>query len=146
MKKIINNLTFQVIIAIILGILTGIFFKGFAPTAQLISKKFIDLITWLIHPIIFLTIVLGVAGTHDMKKVGRVGGKALLYFEIVTTFALIIGITVANLLKPGADFVNHPAVTAMAKIAGFQKAAADMNWGEFLAHIIPSNITDAFAK
>ena len=147
MKRLLSNLTVQVLIGIILGIVVGIFFTGFAPTAQLISKKFIDLITMLIAPIIFFTIVLGIAGMHDMKKVGRVGGKALLYFELVTTFALIIGITVANLLKPGANFVNHPIVAANAsKLADYQKAAANMNLGEFFAHIIPPNIVDAFAR
>ncbi|MDB5010042.1 MAG: dctA, partial [Mucilaginibacter sp.] len=91
MKRLFRNLTFQVLIAIVLGVITGLYFKSFAPTAQLISKTFISLITMLIAPIIFFTIVLGIAGMKDMKKVGRVGGKALLYFEIVTTFALIIG-------------------------------------------------------
>jgi aerobic C4-dicarboxylate transport protein len=93
MKRLISNLTFQVIIAIILGVVVGLYFKGFAPTAQMISKVFISLITMLIAPIIFFTIVLGIAGMSDMKKVGRVGGKALLYFELVTTLALIIGVT-----------------------------------------------------
>ncbi|MGZ3836160.1 MAG: cation:dicarboxylate symporter family transporter, partial [Mucilaginibacter sp.] len=95
MKKLLSNLTFQVLIAILLGVVVGMYFKEFAPTADLISKTFIRMITMLIAPIIFLTIVLGIAGMRDMKKVGRVGGKALLYFEIVTTFALIIGVTVA---------------------------------------------------
>lgn len=105
------------------------------------------MITMLIAPIIFCTIVLGIANMHDMKKVGRVGGKAILYFEIVTTFALIIGLVVANLVKPGANFVNHPVVKDNAsKIADYQKAAADMKWGEFFTHIIPFNIFDSFAK
>jgi aerobic C4-dicarboxylate transport protein len=146
MKRLLTNLTFQVIIAILLGIVVGIFFKGFAPTAQILSKTFISMITMLIAPIIFCTIVLGIAGMQDMKKVGRVGGKALLYFEVVTSFALVIGITVANLLKPGANFVNHPTVNAAAKIADYEKAAADMKWGEFFAHIVPGNMFDAFAK
>jgi aerobic C4-dicarboxylate transport protein len=146
MKRLLTNLTFQVVIAILLGIIVGIFFKGFAPTAQILSKTFISMITMLIAPIIFCTIVLGIAGMQDMKKVGRVGGKALLYFEVVTSFALVIGITVANLLKPGANFVNHPTVNAAAKIADYEKAAADMKWGEFFAHIVPGNMFDAFAK
>jgi len=84
---------------------------------------------------------------HDMKKVGRVGGKALLYFEIVTTFALIIGITVANLLKPGANFINHATAAAnTTKLADYQKAAADMKWADFFTHIVPSNIFAAFAN
>src|ERR1700710_2938834 len=99
MKKLISNLTFQVLVAILLGVVVGYYFKGFGPTADIISKTFIKMITMLITPIIFLTIVLGISSMHDMKKVGRVGGKALLYFELVTTFALIIGVTVANLLK-----------------------------------------------
>jgi len=82
---------------------------------------------------------------RDMKKVGRVGGKALLYFEIVTTFALVIGVTVANLVKPGVGFVNH-VVADNAKLAVYQKAAAEMKWGDFLAHIVPGNVFEAFAK
>ena len=99
----------------------------------------------LIAPIIFFTIVLGIAGMSDMKKVGRVGGKALLYFEIVSTFALIIGVIVANLLKPGEGFVSKVAADS-SKLAVYQKAAADMHWGDFLAHIVPGNVFDASAK
>lgn len=145
MKRIFSNLTFQVFIAIVLGIIAGLYFKSFAPTAQLISKTFISLITMLIAPIIFFTIVLGIAGMRDMKKVGRVGGKALLYFEIVTTFALIIGVTVANIVKPGAGFTSHVAADS-SKLAVYQKAAAEMHWGDFIAHIVPANVFDAFAK
>src|ERR1700742_2690619 len=151
MKRLFANLTFQVLVAIILGIIVGLYFKSFAPTAQLISKTFISMITMLIGPIIFFTIVLGIAGMKDMKKVGRVGGKALLYFEIVTTFALIIGVAVANIIKPG-EIVNlvaapaaHSAADAKA-LANYQKAASEMNWGDFLMHIVPSNVFDAFAK
>jgi aerobic C4-dicarboxylate transport protein len=145
MKRLLSNLTFQVIVAILLGIIVGLYFKQFAPTAQLISKTFISMITMLIAPIIFLTIVLGIAGMRDMKKVGKVGGKALLYFEIVTTFALIIGVAVANLLKPGVGFVTK--VTGdTSKLAVYQKAASDMHWGDFIAHIVPANAFDAFAK
>src|SRR3978361_1148055 len=104
MKKLFTNLNFQVIIGILLGVVVGFCFKSFGPTAKIISQTFISLITMLIAPIIFFTIVLGIAGMSDMKKVGRVGGKALLYFEIVTSFALIIGVTVANIIKPGAGF------------------------------------------
>jgi aerobic C4-dicarboxylate transport protein len=145
MKRLFSNLTFQVLIAIVLGIIVGLYFKSFAPTAQMISKIFISLITMLIAPIIFFTIVLGIAGMSDMKKVGRVGGKALLYFEIVTTFALIIGIAVANIIKPGDGFVST-VKTDTSKLAVYQKAAAEMHWGDFIAHIVPANAFDAFAK
>jgi aerobic C4-dicarboxylate transport protein len=146
MKRLISNLTFQVIIAIILGVMVGLYFKGFAPTAQMISKVFISLITMLIAPIIFFTIVLGIAGMSDMKKVGRVGGKALLYFEIVTTLALIIGVTVANLIKPGANFINNHVKVDASKLAAYEKAASEMKWGDFIVHIVPGNIFEAFAK
>lgn len=146
MKRILSNLTFQVLFAILLGVVVGIYFKGFAPTAQVISKTFISLITMLIAPIIFFTIVLGIAGMSDMKKVGRVGGKALLYFEIVTTLALIIGVTVANLVKPGEGFINTHAPVDAAKLAGYQKAASQMKVMDFLAHIVPGNIFESFAK
>ena len=145
MKRLLSNLTFQVLIAIVLGIIVGLYFKPFAPTAQMISKVFISLITMLIAPIIFFTIVLGIAGMSDMKKVGRVGGKALLYFEIVTTFALIIGVTVANFVKPGEGFVSTVHADT-SKLAVYQKAAAEMHWGDFIAHIVPANAFDAFAK
>jgi len=151
MKRLLSNLTFQVILAIVLGIIVGLYFRGFAPVADDISKTFIKMITLMIVPIIFFTIVLGIAGMSDMKKVGRVGGKALLYFEIVTTFALIIGVAVANIVKPG-EIVNlvaappaHSAADAKA-LATYQKAASEMNWGDLVMHIVPSNVFDAFAK
>ncbi|MFD0763954.1 C4-dicarboxylate transporter DctA [Mucilaginibacter lutimaris] len=146
MKRLFSNLTFQVIIAIILGIVIGLYFKSFAPTAQMISKIFISLITMLIAPIIFFTIVLGIAGMSDMKKVGRVGGKALLYFELVTTTALIIGVAVANIIKPGANFINNHVKVDAAKLAAYEKAGSEMKWGDFITHIVPTNAFEAFAK
>src|SRR5689334_9517965 len=130
MKKLLSNLTFQVNVAIVLGVVVGLYFKDFGPTAKIISDKFIDLIKMLIPFIIFLTIVLGIAGMGDMKKVGRVGGKAILYFEIVTTFALIMGVGFANLLQPGSG-LPAPHGAANAKLQVYQKAASEMKWGEF---------------
>jgi aerobic C4-dicarboxylate transport protein len=143
MNKLFRHLYFQVIIAILLGILVGALFPSFAGTGKIISDIFINLIKMLIAPIIFLTIVLGIARMGDMKKVGRVGGKALLYFEIVTTLAITIGIIVANVLKPGHGVAFHENVSAVAKI---EKDAAGFNWTEFIVHIIPSNAVEAFAK
>ncbi|WP_462264618.1 C4-dicarboxylate transporter DctA [Mucilaginibacter sp.] len=144
MKRILSNLTFQVIVAIILGVAVGRLFPSFASTAKQISDTFIRLITMLIAPIIFFTIVLGIAGMNDMKKVGRVGGKAILYFEVVTTFSLILGVGLANLLKPGNGLlIKHVDVSKLAK---YEKAAAGMHWGEFFTHIVPANIMEAFAK
>ncbi len=146
MKRVITHLTFQVLVAIVIGILVGLNFPGFAPTAKLISQTFINMISMLIAPIIFFTIVLGIAQMGDMKKVGRVGGKALLYFEVITTLAIIIGLLVANIFKPGKGVdvgSTHPDI---AKIQPFQEGAAGMNWLEFVAHIVPKNIFDSFAK
>ncbi|MGQ7857530.1 C4-dicarboxylate transporter DctA [Pedobacter sp. WC2501] len=143
-KKIFSNLTFQVLIAIIIGISVGTYFPGFAPTAKLISQGFINLISMLIAPIIFFTIVLGIAHMGDMKKVGRVGGKALLYFEVVSTVAIAIGLLVANVLKPGAGMVAKAGDAT--KITGYAEQAKDMNWTEFFLHIIPHNVIAAFAE
>lgn len=145
MKRLFKNLTFQVLLAIALGVLVGLYFPAFGPVAQRISKMFISLISMLIAPIIFLTIVLGIAGMNDMKKVGRVGGKALLYFEIVTTFALIIGVTVANIVKPGAGLSMQPN-TDVSKVAQYQEQASEMNLGDFFTHVVPGNFVEAFAK
>ncbi|EEI94282.1 C4-dicarboxylate transporter DctA [Sphingobacterium spiritivorum ATCC 33300] len=142
MHNIFKNLTFQVLTAIILGVLAGIYFPGFADTARIISETFINMIKMVIAPIIFLTIVLGIASMGDMKKVGRVGGKALLYFEIVTTFALIIGLFVAHYTEPGRGVnFNHEGV---ADIQKYKNEAAEINWIEFFTHIVPSNVFKAF--
>jgi aerobic C4-dicarboxylate transport protein len=143
-KKIFSNLTFQVLLAIIIGIYVGAYFPGFAPTAKLISQGFINLISMLIAPIIFFTIVLGIAHMGDMKKVGRVGGKALLYFEIVSTVAIAIGLLVANVLKPGAGMIAKGGDAS--KIVGYAEQAKEMNWAEFFLHIIPHNVIAAFAE
>lgn len=143
MKSILSNLTFQVLVAIALGILVGVFFPWFSSYAELISKSFINMISMLIAPIIFFTIVLGIAHMGDMKKVGRVGGKALLYFEVVTTLAIIIGMVVANLAKPGVGVEVPPG--DVEKLATYTSQAGGINWLEFIAHIIPKNIFQAFA-
>ena len=146
MKRLLSNLTFQVILAIILGIIVGIYFKSFAPAAQTISKVFISMITMLIAPIIFCVIVLGIAGMNDMKKVGRVGGKAIGYFELVTTLALVLGVVLANVLRPGDGMAVNVGKHIDPKLAGYEAQAAQMHWGDFFAHIVPSNIVEAFAK
>jgi len=160
MKKLRSNLTFQVIVAILLGVLVGVLFPGFTSTAKLISQIFINMINMLIAPIIFFTLVLGIARMSDMKKLGRVGGKALIYFEIITTFALALGMIVGNIVRPGdgvdAALINTthtaaPVVTTAASAAAVPAAAATtpaaapFDWMGFLAHIVPRNIFDAFA-
>src|ERR1700747_648379 len=92
----------QVLFAIVLGVLLGVFYPANAVDMKPLGDGFIKLIKMIIAPVIFCTVVSGIAGMQDMKKVGRVGGKALLYFEVVSTFALAIGLIIANLVQPGA--------------------------------------------
>ncbi len=134
----------QVIIGIILGVLVGWLFPSFAPVGKVISEKFIDLIKMIITPIIFFTIVLGIAGAGDMKKVGRVGGKGLLYFEIVTTLALVIGLVVVHIVQPGVGIVVSHLQTE--KVIKITSQATELNWADFITHIIPDNIVKSFAQ
>ena len=143
--KYLRILYVQVIIGILAGVLAGWLFPAFASTAKLISDMFINMIKMIIAPIIFFTIVAGIAGAGEMKKVGRIGLKSILYFEIVSTLSLVIGLVVANLIKPGSGVQFHQA--AAGQVAGGQAVGSQvMNWGEFVSHIVPSNIVDAFAK
>ncbi|MGV3589288.1 MAG: dicarboxylate/amino acid:cation symporter [Adhaeribacter sp.] len=144
MKRLSKNLTFQVLVAITLGILVGTFFPETGAKLKPIGDVFINLIKMVIAPVIFLTIVLGISSMGNLKKVGRVGGKALLYFEVVTTFALVIGLVIANVTKPGVGL----AINNLAKgdISAYQKGAQEINWVEFITHIVPANVVDAFAK
>lgn len=101
MKRLFKNLTFQVLTAIALGVLVGLLWPSVGKEMKPLGDTFINAVKMVIAPIIFLTIVLGIAKMGDMKKVGKVGGKAFIYFEVVTTFALIIGLIVVNVMKPG---------------------------------------------
>ncbi len=137
----------QVIIGILAGIAVGAIWPGVGAGMKPIADTFINMIKMVIAPVIFLTIVGGVGGVGSMKKLGRVGGKALLYFEIVTTLALVIGLVVANVVKPGAG-IDTSAVTVggNADVAKYQKAAGEMDWVSFFTHIVPSNIVKSFAE
>jgi aerobic C4-dicarboxylate transport protein len=142
--KYLKVLYIQVLIGIALGIFCGWFFPSFAPKAKLISDTFINMIRMIIAPVIFCSIVTGIAGAGSMRKVGRVGIKALIYFEIVSTMALVIGLIVANLVKPGAG-VAHNGNQAN-QVAEISRQAESFSWGDFISHIVPSNIVDSFAK
>lgn len=144
--KYLKSLYVQVIIGIILGIIAGWQFPGFNETAKLISETFINMIKMVIAPVIFFTIVAGIAGAGDMKKVGRVGLKAFIYFEIVTTIALIIGLVTANLVKPGVGVtVSNASDSSKEKVAQYVSEAQHMDWGKFFSHIVPHNVVEAFA-
>ena len=116
MKRIARNLTFQVLCAVALGALLGALDPALGRALRPVGDTFVKLVKMVIGPIIFLTIVLGISNIADLKKVGRVGGKALLYFEIVTTFALAIGLIVVNVTRPGAGL----AATSIAAPAGLR--------------------------
>jgi aerobic C4-dicarboxylate transport protein len=136
----------QVLFAIVVGVLLGIFDPAVATKMKPLGDGFIKLIKMIIAPVIFCTVVAGIAGMQDMKKVGRVGGKALLYFEVVSTFALAIGLLVANLIKPGAGFNADVTKLDTSAIAEFTKKAKDQSTVDFLMNIIPNTFFDAFAK
>ena len=136
--KYLRILYVQVLIAIVLGVIVGHFFPGFFSTAKLLADMFINMIKMIIAPVIFVSIVLGIAGAGDLKKVGRVGLKGLIYFELVTTGAIIIGLITANLIKPGSG-IKHAQTVANAP-------NSEIHWQDFIKHIVPENIVEAFAK
>ena len=142
--KYLKILYVQVLIGIILGIVVGLLFPAFFQTGKIISDVFISLIKMVIAPIIFFTVVLGITGAGNMKKVGRVGGKGILYFEIVSTIALLIGLVVGTFIKPGKGVVL--ANTNTEKVAAYVDQGKEMNWVDFFTHIVPDNIIGAFAK
>jgi aerobic C4-dicarboxylate transport protein len=144
MKRLTSHLYFWVLLAIIAGGTLGYFDPEFAVKLKPLGDGFIALIKMLISPVIFCTVVLGIAGAGDMKKVGRVGAKALIYFELVSTFALAIGLVVVNALRPGDGFNVDPATLDAKAVANYAKAATEQSTVEFLLHIIPRTFTDAF--
>jgi aerobic C4-dicarboxylate transport protein len=145
-KPFYTNLWVQVLIAITLAVLFGRFYPAKAIAMKPLGDGFVRLITMIISLIIFCTVVSGIGSMQDMKKVGRVGGKALLYFEAVSTLALFVGLVVGNLVHPGTGLnVNASTLDAKA-VADYAGQAKAQSIPEFLLHIIPTTIVDAFAK
>ena len=144
MKGIYRRLYFWVLAAIIAGVALGHFAPGLGQKLGPVSEGFIALIRMLIGPIVFCTVALGITHAGDMKKVGRVGLRTIVYFEAVSSIALFIGIAVGNILKPGAGFHADPSKLDNAKVAGFTKTAENMNVADYLLHIIPNTFFDAF--
>ena len=143
--KYLKTLYVQVIIAIVIGILAGHFYPAFAVQLKPLGDGFIKLIKMMIAPIIFCTIVTGIAGMQNTKKVGRVGLKAILYFEVVTTLALIIGLVVINILKPGVGMNIDPATLDTKSVENFITESKSQSVGDFLMHVIPENIVNALS-
>jgi aerobic C4-dicarboxylate transport protein len=145
-KPLYTSLWAQVLVAIALAIALGHFFPSRGIAMKPLGDGFIKLITMIITLVIFCTVVSGIAGMQDIKKVGRVGGKALIYFEIVSTLALLLGMIVGNVLRPG-DGLNVNASTLDAKaVMDYAGQAKAQNAPDFLMHIIPTTVVDAFAK
>lgn len=146
LKKLFGGLYGQVLLAIAAGVLLGHLSPGWGAQMKPLGDGFIKLIKMLIAPLIFSTIVAGMAGMGDLKKVGRVGAKALLYFEVVTTVALLIGLGVVKLVRPGVGLNIDPAQLDGKAVEGYAHAARGQSTVEFLLNIIPSNVVDAFAR
>ena len=143
-----NTLYLQVLAGIVLGGVLGYVKPAWGVELKPLGDAFVNLVKMLIGPIIFTTVVVGLAGMGDLKKVGRVGAKALFYFEIVTTLALVIGLVVSNVFRPGDGF--HATAETLAKGAGsvtkYTSAAQGMGTVDFLMHIIPKTFVSAFAE
>jgi aerobic C4-dicarboxylate transport protein len=137
---------FQVCVAVVLAVVLGYLSPARAVAMKPLGDGFIRLVTMIITPIIFCTVVSGIAGMQDMKKVGRVGGKALLYFEVVSTLALFIGLVVGNVVHPGGAFHVDPVTLDAKAVASYAGAAKAQSATDFVMHIIPTTIVDAFAK
>lgn len=145
-KPIYKVLYFQVICAILLGIALGYFFPEIGDKMKPLGDGFIKLIKMLIAPVIFCTVVIGIAGMEDMKKVGKVGGVALLYFEVVSTIALIIGLIMVNVLQPGNGMHVDPSTLDTKAISAFTSGQKVQSSVDFFLNIIPNTIVGAFTS
>jgi aerobic C4-dicarboxylate transport protein len=145
-KPLYKSLYVQVLTAVALGVFLGHFYPQTGSDMKPLGDAFIKLIKMIIAPIIFCTVVVGIAGMEDMKKVGKTGGLALLYFEVVSTVALIIGLVVVNLLQPGSGMHVDPASLDTKGIAAYTAPGKMQGTVDFLLNIIPTSVIDAFAK
>jgi aerobic C4-dicarboxylate transport protein len=145
-KSLHRSLYFQVVVALVAGIAVGHFYPKFGADLKPLGDAFINAIKMVITPVIFCTIVSGIAGMESLKKVGRVGGKAILYFEVITTLALILGMVVANVVQPGAGINADLASLDSGAVAQIAQKAQPQTTMQFILAIIPSSVVEAFAK
>ena len=138
-----GTLYLQVIVAIMLGVLVGYFFPATGEALKPLGDAFIKLVKMIIAPVIFLTIVTGIAGIRDLGAVGRVAGKAFAYFLFFSTLALVIGMVVANVVQPGAGLNIDPATLDTSKIADYTAKAHDATLTGFLLEMIPDTFVSA---
>lgn len=145
-KRFYQHLYVQVLAAIAFGVLLGNFFPETGVAMKPLGDGFIKLIKMIITPVIFCTVVTGIAGMEDMKKVGRVGAKAILYFEVITSFALAIGLVVVKIIQPGAGFNADVTKLDTKALAAYTSQAKSHSMVDFVMNVIPSSVVDAFAK
>jgi aerobic C4-dicarboxylate transport protein len=145
-KPFYKSLYLQVVIAIVIGVVLGYAAPSTAEAMKPLGDGFIKLIKMMIAPIIFCTVVVGIAGMEDMKKVGKTGGLALLYFEVVSSIALVIGLLIINVVQPGAGMNIDVASLDAKGVAAYTKPGQMTSTTEFILAIIPNTIVDAFAK
>jgi len=145
-KPLYRSLYVQVLLAILVGVLLGHFYPESGAAMKPLGDGFIKLIKMIIAPIIFCTVVVGIAGMEDMKKVGKTGGLALLYFEIVSSIALVVGLVIVNLVKPGVGMNIDPASLDTKGIAAYTGPGKMQSTTDFLLNVIPNTVVDAFAK
>ncbi|MBL8269364.1 cation:dicarboxylate symporter family transporter, partial [Steroidobacter sp.] len=141
-----STLYVQVLIAIAIGVLLGHFMPETATLFKPLGDGFIKLIKMLIAPIIFCTVVTGIAGMENMKAIGKTGALALLYFEVVSTIALVVGLVIVNVVQPGAGMNVDVSLLDPKAVATYAKAAEQQSVIDFLLNVIPTTIVDAFAK
>jgi aerobic C4-dicarboxylate transport protein len=141
-----GSLYFQVLVAIALGVALGSFFPGAGVAMKPLGDGFIKLIKMIVAPVVFCTVVLGIAGTGDLKKVGKTGGLALLYFEAVSTVALILGLLIVNFVRPGAGMNVDVSTLDAGSVASYTAGAKLQSTTDLLLNVVPSSFVDAFAK
>lgn len=144
--RFLKHLYVQVLLGIALGVVLGLGWPSFGASLKPVADGFVSLVKMLIAPIIFCTVVVGLAGMGDLKQAGRIGWKALVYFEVVTTLALVIGLVVANLWQPGAGFHATPASLNAQDIGTYTAAAKEQSVVATLLHLIPKTFVSAFAE
>jgi len=145
-QKFYKNLYFQVLVGIALGVLFGIIDPGRAAAMKPLGDGFIKLVRMLIAPIVFTTVVVGIAHMGAMKDVGRIGLRALIYFEVVSTVALVIGLIVVTLLKPGVGVGFDPAAADVSSVKEYTTASSHLSTIDFLLNVIPDTVVGAFAR
>lgn len=141
-----RSLYLQVLTAVVIGVALGHFYPQLGADMKPLGDGFIKLIKMIIAPIIFCTVVVGIAGMEDMKKVGKTGGLALLYFEVVSTLALIVGLVIVNLVQPGSGMNVDASTLDTKSIAAYTAPGKMVGTVDFLLNVIPTSVVDAFAK